>query len=100
MNDVRDRADVVGRSGVHVACLRRNDQRRRWVPGVNDLRQLLGAHAALVVGLDSLERGIPEAEHLQRDGRRDVGLRANDHAHGRRSLQALLLNIPAVLQQH
>ena len=68
------------------------------IPAGEHVSQELVAHPALLVGRDALQRRRAEAQHLQRDRRRDVRLATNDDAHPRRALQTLLLDVPAPLQ--
>ena len=58
------------------------------------------AHAALIVDGDELDLLGAEPEIPQRADRGDVHFVAGDHAHARRALQAVRLDVPAGAAQH
>ncbi len=95
---VSDRVDRVEGAGVHVACLRADDQR------AVDLGQLgaqrVDIHPTLPVDGGANDAVRSEAQQLQRDRDGDVHLASADHGHVRRTGETLLLDVPADAQQH
>jgi hypothetical protein len=92
-DEVGDLDDRVEGARVDVARLRADE--RGPVDARQDLRQCIGAHAPLVVGRHTGHAVAPEAEHLERDVDRDVGLLAHHDRHIRCAEQAVALDIPA-----
>ena len=79
-DDVGQRVD---RAGVDVARLRAHD--RRAVAGRQRRGERVGAHRALAVDRDDLDRRAPEPEQPQRAPDRHVRLLAREHAQRRRA---------------
>ncbi len=87
VDDLRQRIEG---AGVHVAGLGADD--RRAVEASQRLAQRVRAHPALLVGRDAVDPLPPEAEHLERDEDRDVGLVADDDRDRRRADEPVLLD--------
>ena len=60
----------------------------------------VGPHAVVVVERDGLERGLAEPEQPHGPGQGDVVQLAGQHPDGRRTDQAVALDVPAPIGQH
>ena len=94
---VGDLAERVERAAVHVARLRADDRRALAVR--QRLRQRLRP-ASGPRRRPGSARGAPRPEVAQRQVDRRVRLLAGEHAHPRRALQAVALDVPAGALQH
>ena len=93
-----DLGERVEGAAVDVARLRADD--RRPVADGQRALERVGAHPALVVGVDHGDAGAAEAEQPQRPRDGDVRLRAGQDLHRRRAEQALLGDVPARAREH
>ncbi len=96
MSDGDRRREVVEGARVHVPGLQRED--RRAVVGDQRVSERIDADAALLVGRHCLRCAESEVAQRQVDG--VVALSADQHAHPRRALQAVLLDVPSGARQH
>ena len=90
-DDLRQRVE---RARVDVSGLGADEDRSVAEPGQH-LAQPIGSHPALAVRLDLVDPAPAEAEHLERDVDRHVGLGPDDHGDLGGALKAVLLDGPA-----
>ena len=98
LRQIGDLADGIEAAGVELAGL--GDDDHRPVETCDALGKSVNAHAAHVVGRNGEDAIAPEAEILEAGEDGDVGLIADDDMNGRRTEQALRLDVPAVIGEH